>query len=1194
MFNSLLRFELAYRLKRPATYIFFFVFFLMAFLATSTDVVQVGGAAGKVNINAPFVTYTFVVILSVFAVFVASAIMGVPVYRDLEHKTGSYLFAYPMTEKSYLLARFLGSFVALVLVMTGVAVGQILGSLMPWVEQDQVGPAIFSAFVHSYLQFMIPNLLIMGFIFFSLVTLTRKIVAAYTGSAVLFVVYLISSAITSDLDNRTLSALLDPFGLNTFTEVTRYWTVAEKNSQILPYSGILLVNRAIWLGLSMLLFLFTLQKFRFSSLLFGKSKKQILAEEAPDTDLKIQIPKAALNFSAGSRIKQMWSMAFLDFRNITRDLLFISMLLAAIIFLCLDNWYQDQFYGTNTFPVTYLMMATGNFTYGLLTYAILIFFTAELVWKERSIGLSQITDALPVPNWFFLGSKFLSITLLSLLLSLVVMVGGIFTQAIKGYYNFEIGLYLRELLLIYFPYLLIFASFSFFVQTLANNKFVGIFGVIIFWIAIGLLPEINLNHPLYRFGYTPNYIYSDMNGYGHFIEGLLTYYLYWGVFSVILLILANLFWVRGIGAGFKDKLKLAKQRLGVSTKISLGVLIVLFVSIGGWIFYNTNVLHTYRTPKASRALQAQYEKDFKKYQGKPQPRIVSIKVQGDLYPSDLRARFTGSYILQNKHEVAIDSLIILLDRSLKNPVISYRGAAQEPIFGERENYLHIYIVDPPLQPGEEMGLDFTFELFRKGLPPSGESTDIVYNGTFLNSSIFPSFGYSPQLELFSDKYRKKNGLSEKERVADLDDMDARMNTYINLDSDWIEFEVTLSTETNQIAIAPGYLQREWEENGRRYFHYKMDSKILNFSSFMSARYEVHRDKWKDVNIEIYYHKGHEYNLSRMTHAIQKSLDYFTENFSPYQHRQARIIEFPRYGSFAQAFANTIPYSESIGFIAKVKDTVDDIDYPFFVTAHEIAHQWWAHQVIGGAVQGSTMLSESLAEYSALLVLEKEYGEEQMRKFLKYEQDKYLAGRAGESKKEMPLYRVENQAYIHYYKGSVVFYALKDYLGEAVVNKALRDFIDSVAFQEPPFTHSRDLLAQIKKVTPDSLNYLIEDMFEKITLYENRALTGNYKKLEDGKYEVELKFSTKKFYADSLGNEIVAPMNDWIDVGVIAEVTENGREKEKILFLEKQRLKEGEHSLKIIVDELPSKAGVDPMNKLIDRNPNDNRISLSNG
>src|SRR5699024_8061249 len=165
---------------------------------------------------------------------------------------------------------------------------------------------------------------------------------------------------------------------------------------------------------------------------------------------------------------------------------------------------------------------------------------------------------------------------------------------------------------------------------------------------------------------------------------------------------------------------------------------------------------------------------------------------------------------------------------------------------------------------------------------------------------------------------------------------------------------------------------------------------------------------------------------------------------------------------------------------------DAVDYPFAVTAHEVAHQWWAHQVLGANVRGATMLSESLAEYSALKVLEQEYGKEQMRKFLKDALDKYLRGRTSERKRENPLMYVMGQSYIRYNKGSLVFYALSDYLGEDKLNAVLSDFIDQYAFQGPPYPTSGALVAELEKATPDSLQYLIKQMFRTSTLYDNYA------------------------------------------------------------------------------------------------------------
>ena len=424
-------------------------------------------------------------------------------------------------------------------------------------------------------------------------------------------------------------------------------------------------------------------------------------------------------------------------------------------------------------------------------------------------------------------------------------------------------------------------------------------------------------------------------------------------------------------------------------------------------------------------------------------------------------------------------------------------------------------------------------------------------------------------------------------MASIDDEAARANTYISNDADWIDFETTVSTAPDQIALAPGYLQKEWTENGRRYFHYVMDVPMLNFAAWLSARWEVARDDWHGMPIEVYHDPKHSWNVARMIEAAKKSFAYYNAHFTPYQHKQLRILEFPAYASFAQAFANTVPYSEAIGFVADLRDP-EKIDYVFYVTAHEIAHQWWAHQVIGANVQGSTMLSESLSQYSALMVMEKEYGANRMRKFLKYELDRYLASRAGELREELPLALVENQQYIHYNKGSLVFYALRDYIGEDTLNAVLKRFLEDKGYQQPPYTTTREFLAYLRAGTDPKFHRLIEDLFEKIVFFDNRAVDVSAVKRDDGKYGVTLKLHTEKFEADGKGKETTVPLRDTIDVGIFARPQNGKEDQETVLYLAKHRFSDTETTLEIVVDEKPYDAGIDPYNKLIDRDSDDNR------
>jgi len=324
----------------------------------------------------------------------------------------------------------------------------------------------------------------------------------------------------------------------------------------------------------------------------------------------------------------------------------------------------------------------------------------------------------------------------------------------------------------------------------------------------------------------------------------------------------------------------------------------------------------------------------------------------------------------------------------------------------------------------------------------------------------------------------------------------------------------------------------------------------------------------------------------MMDGMKSSLEYCSTNFSPFQFHQERIIEFPRYDTFAESFPNTIPFSESIGFITYVdpKDP-EAIDIPFYVTSHEVAHQWWAHQVMSANVEGGTSIVETLAQYSALMVMQRRYGPQSMKKFLRFELETYLRGRSQERNEEPPLEQVDqNQGYIHYGKGAVVMYAMQDYIGEENVNKALSEFVKAYAFKGPPYPTSLDLIAYLKKYTPPEYQYLYEDLWETVTLYDNRTRSASYVPLPDGKYQVNMTVEARKVRADAKGQDHPVPIHDWIDIGVLDA-------QGNYLYLQKQKIDKDQTDLTVTVDKQPAEAGIDPLNKLIDRNPDDNVMKV---
>ncbi|MBU4010203.1 MAG: hypothetical protein KJ882_05505, partial [Proteobacteria bacterium] len=1001
--------------------------------------------------------------------------------------------------------------------------------------------------------------------------------------------------IAQNLEYQLLSGFLDPLGGEAFSSITKYWTPAQKNTWILPYSGSILYNRILWISLSLILLFNSYIRFQFSvekPLLFKHKKKakteRLIAKEAIT---KLTLPHVTQQFSMALYLKQFLNSVVVELQSVIKSRSFIVICLMGVLLNFILGSPGNVIYGTKTFPVTALAVKAFYGRFQILLTIVIIIYAGEMIWRERQLKLDGLYDSQPIPDWLPMMAKLTALVGVAALMMLVFMVSMMLLQVIEGYYHFEFLLYLKGLFLVWFPELVFFCVLAILFNVVAANKYIGhmlMGGYIAFQL---LMPGVSsMEHYLYRFGFAPPARYSDMNGYGHFVSPSIWFFSYWGWISILLLIIGHLLWVRGAEDRLKIRLKSSIQRFTKPVAAITGFALIGAVLCGSYIYYNTNVLNVYKTRRDILEYGTEHELIYQHIKNMPQPRITDVTCEVDIYPDERRVDVRGAYVFKNKTNGPVDTIYLWINPEMTVNEVRVPGSLLEKedrIFG-----YYSYKLKSPMMPSDDLRMSFNISALDSGFTNEGANVrnGIFYNGAFItNKTLFPHIGYMDNFDLSDPNARKKMGLPPKERMAAVDDIDARMTLPFANDSDRVSFDATVSTSSDQIAVAPGLLQKEWMEHGRRYFHYTVKNPIWNFYAFLSAKYLVKREKWNDVDIEIYYDKKHPYNIERMIDACKKSLDYYTANFSPYQHKQLRIVEFPGYANYAQSFPTTIPYSESIGFIARIKEA-DDIDYVFYVTAHEVAHQWWAHQVAGGAVQGVTLMSETLAQYSALMVMEKEYGKDHMRKFLKYELDQYLRGRARERRNEKPLLLVENQQYLHYNKGSVVMYALKDYVGEENLNRALADYIKTVAYQEPPYTNSPEFLSYIKKATPESLQYIIEDMFETITLYDNKSIDATYTKTQDGKYRVLLKVASKKFRADELGNESEIPINDWMDVGIFSGQPEGkialGK---KELYLKKHRLTQPQTEIEIIVDEEPYRAGIDPYNKLIDKISNDNTI-----
>jgi ABC-2 type transport system permease protein len=1205
LFLSLVGFELRYYLRAWSTYVYFGIFFSLAALCTliaggafKSVAAAIGGASGIVYANSPHVAAGFTSALGLFAILIVTAVTGNAVYRDYEAGIHPLFFTTPVPKWTFLGGRFVGAILVNAVIFLSIPLGLMAGLLYPDLMPDHIGPFHLVYYAWPYLFMLLPTLVFTGAIFFALASFTRKMLPNYLGGVTLLVGYLLSARLLSDIDNKVIAGLCDPFGSRAYGVVTEYWTASEKNTQLAPIIGLLGANRLLWLGIGLVVFVACAVRFKFAHRAAQGRNKKAASDASQGAGVgpgvAFQLPDVAREFGFGAQFAQLVAITRRSFASIAFNGYFVAIAFAGLLFLVLSAGQVGKIYGTPTWPVTYEVLEILGGTFALFTVIIIAFFAGELVWQERDLKVNQVTDTMPTATWSALGGKLIALCLVVASLQIVVLAAGMITQLTRDFHDVKPALYLKVLLGLNVLDFVLVAVLAFLVHVVVNQKYVGHLVLVLTYFGVQFMGTLGLTHNLYRYGSDPGWSYSDMNRFGPFMGAFGWFKLYWCAIALVLAVLVNVLWVRGQEKSVPWRLRMAKGRLpGMALRIGSGALIVA-ACVGTWIFYNTNVRNEYRTANSTRKLTAAYERTYKKYETLPQPRVTDVKIACDIHPKEGSVHFAGTYRLVNKTAVPIPAIHVLLNSTAELKTLEFTPAATLQAEDKVQGY-RIYQLAEPLAPGSALTCRFDLQYERHGFTNDGASTAVVENGTFVNSSLLPSFGYDSNGELSDDDDRKKEGLPPKERMHRVDDMAARMNTYISHDADWVTFDATVSTDPDQIAIAPGYLENDWIEGGRRYFHYTMDRPILDFFSFLSARYAVKKDSWNGLPIEIYYHPGHEYNLDTMIKAVKKGLDYYTKAFGPYQYRQVRILEFPRYASFAQSFPNTIPFSESIGFIARL-DEESRIAYPFYVTAHEVAHQWWAHQVIGADVQGSTLMSETMAQYSALMVMEHEYGPDQMRKFLRYELDNYLQGRAFERKKELPLALNENQPYIHYRKGSLVMYALKDYLGEDTLNAAIRGYLERVKEQGPPYTNSLEFVDAIRKAVPPDrpdLQGLVDDLFMKITLWDLRAKDATITKLPDGKWQVVLNYEAKKYHADEKGVQTEAPMDLPIDVGVFAMGKTNEEDDDVPLLLEK-RLISGDGTLTLVVDKKPIRAGIDPYHKLIDRRSDDNVVKVKEG
>ena len=1212
MFRKIVLFEIQNRIRRPALYLYFavaLIFTVGTFAMGSLPIAE------KEHINSPYLIALWCAAITMMMMLVSSSVMGVALYRDIEYNTKDYYLTYPITKAGYFWGRYVGSFICMLFIassiLIGVYLGTKLGPAMGWKDPKEYGPNNLVYYLHPFLTIALPNLFFTSSLFFGLVAITRNVKVIYSGGILLFLGYFLSVFFLHNTNNATVINLADPFGLNGIRLQTGAATSIQKNTSLLPVEGTFLLNRLIWSGVALVVLLYTYIRFDFEKFFSGKRDKAVLDEGISGMKRSI-VRNAKVSFTGPYNRRTLLNLTKLELTNIFRDNYFWIILSSGMVFLGFVFWMGNGEYGVSDYPRTVMLFELFNDAFPFFIFFILTFYTGETLHRDRVTRYAFINDSLPPPNWVLNGSRLISLLILGASLAFLPVILALGVQIAKGFYQFNFQVYFTYLFIILLPRLLEMVLFSYMVHVVVNNKFVAHGISITFWVLVFFLHDSGIfDYNLLLYSYTPSYRMTDMDGLGHMTGPVSWFNLYWLLFGGLLIIVSALFYYRGVTSSFKERLQLLRARFDRRTRLFTGALLLAFLAVGAYNYYNVSYLNNFlmKTERSDRAIA--YEKALKKYQDLPLPKATRIEMYADLYPDKQQAFVRAFLILVNKNAVPVKELLLdaedLSDYSVKQqgkplpftcPLLYPRGIFNWFRPKQDTAEFRLYRFPQPLAPGDSIILELRSEMVHKGFSNGLYAEKLLRNGTFFTGGL-PGLGYDDDEELNSAYVRKKSGLPPKEeKEIAQDDPEGIRTLKAGKGTDLLSFDLTVSTSGDQTVLAPGELEKQWRNDGRNYFHFVQNAPGLYPPiAILSAKYTVTRDTVQldhPVNVGIYYYPGHNANIQRFMDAYKDGLHYFSPVYGSYPFKDIRLAETSAYGPRETSMTTLDTYAEYNSWNASFDDP-NQFDYCYFNTVRALAQQWWRFQVAPNNTAGSLMIPEGLATYSALMMAEKKYGKSNMKRILQDQLGFYLYIRRRLENREHPLIRAD-QWYEWGGKAGVALYGLRDLIGEDRMNAALREFKNAYAFKsQGPFAGANDLYRYLQQQVPDSLQYYLTDTWQKITLYDNKLTVAEATPTGKGvEYKVTLTVEVGKTWMDAKGNDLPATsMNDYVDIGVFAanSTDKEGKLQSHPVYLKKFKLTAGFHTITIMVKGKPVTAGIDPLAKLIDRNPGDNMKDL---